>query len=222
VLVVGNRGDNDPGYVGEAFAARGGELVAVHRDDGTDLPSPDGFDAVVCLGSEWSVYWEHVAEQVQAEEQLLREAVAATIPVLGVCYGGQLLAHALGGSVQRAPVAEIGWHSIDSDVPEMIPTGPYVQWHYDRFTSPPGAVELARSPAGPQAFVLGAAMGVQFHPEATPLVVRRWLADPAVLAGVDTAAIIDEADRQDAAARIRADVLVQTFLTAGQRATFTR
>ncbi len=215
VLVIANHGDDDPGNVGEALRARGAELVVAHRDGADDLPSPAGFDAVVSLGSDWSVYWAHVADHVDREVGVLRTAAAAGTPVLGLCYGGQLLAHALGGAVERAPFPEIGWFSVDTDVPELIPPGPYVQWHSDRFTPPPGAVELARSTAGPQAFVLGRAMGLQFHPEATPDVVRRWLAgmaDEADGAGVDAEAFSAECDRRQEAARARADTIVATFL----------
>jgi GMP synthase-like glutamine amidotransferase len=215
ILVIANLGDDDPGYVGEALRVRGADLVVAHRDAHDDLPPPDGFAAVVSLGSDWSVYWAHVADHVGREVRVLQAATAAGTPVLGLCYGGQLLAHALGGTVERAPFPEIGWYAVDSDVPDLVPTGPYVQWHSDRFTSPPGALELARSAAGPQAFVLGRALGLQFHPEATPEVVRRWvvgMADQADGAGVDAEAFTAECDRRDGEARDRADRIVATFL----------
>jgi GMP synthase-like glutamine amidotransferase len=216
VLLIANLGDDDPGYVGEALVARAGQLTVAHRDGAAELPAPNTFDVVVSLGSEWSVYWPHVAAHVAREEVLLRAAVQARTPVLGICFGAQILAHALGGTVERAPDAEVGWYRVDSDVPDLLPPGPYVQWHWDRFRVPPGGHELARSAAGPQAFATGSALGVQFHPEATPAVLRRWSAGiDGLIDGTDTepGPIIAEAEQLDHEARERADRIVATFLS---------
>ena len=59
---------------------------------------------------------------------------------------------------------EIGWCSIDSDVGD-IAAGPWMQWHSDAVTLPPGAVELARNPFGVQAWRRGRLLCTQFHPE---------------------------------------------------------
>ena len=216
VLLVANRGDDDPGFVGAALTSRAAELVLAHREDAAALPDPAGFDVVVSLGSDWSVYWPRVADQVAAEATLLRAAVDAEVPVLGICYGGQVLAHALGGSVERAPEPEVGWLEVDSDVPELIPVGPYLQWHWDRFVAPPGSTELARSRVGPQAYVTGTALGLQFHPEATADMLRRWSHGvTGTLDGtdVDPADVVAEAERRSVEAAARADHLVQTFLS---------
>src|SRR5207237_122668 len=137
-------------------------------------------------------------------------------PVLGLCFGGQLLACALGGRVEPAPVPEIGWYDVESDRPDLLPTGPYVQWHSDRFLPPPGSTELARSPAGAQAFVHGRSLGRQFHPEATPSVVARWCAgmrDALAAAGTDADAFVAECERRAPEARARAARVVETFLS---------
>ncbi|MFF4350111.1 hypothetical protein [Streptomyces sp. NPDC001530] len=65
--------------------------------------------------------------------------------------------------------------SIESDRPGLIPTGPWFQWHFDRFVVPPGAVEWARGPVGTQAFRSGRVLGAQFHPESTEATLRQWL-----------------------------------------------
>ena len=215
VLLIANRGDEDSGYVGDALRERGAELVTVLREDQDHLAGPAGYDAVVSLGSEWSVYWPHVAAEVGLEVDLLRSAVGAGVPVLGICYGGQILAHALGGTVGRAATPEIGWYEVESDVPVLLPPGPYVQWHSDMFVGPPGSTELARSPAGSQAFVLGCAVGLQFHPEATPAVVRRWAEGmPSDLPeGLDAAAFAAQSEARDEEARQRARTIVGTFLS---------
>jgi GMP synthase-like glutamine amidotransferase len=216
VLMVANRGDDDPGYVGAALEARGAEIVVAHREDPEHLPDPLGFDVVVSLGSDWSVYWPRVADQVAAEAALLRAAADAQVPVLGICFGGQVLAHALGGTVERAPEPEVGWFDVDSDLPDLIPVGPYLQWHWDRFVPPPGSTELARSAAGSQAYVSGSALGLQFHPEATAQMLRRWSEGvTGTLDGTDVrpADVVAEADERGGDASARADHLVEMFLS---------
>jgi len=216
VLLLANRGDDDPGYVGAALDARGASTRVAHREDTAALPDPTGFDVVVSLGSDWSVYWDRVSDHVAGEAALLRAAVEADVPVLGLCFGGQVLAHALGGRVEPAPEPEVGWFEVDTDVPDLIPAGPYLQWHWDRFEVPPGSTELARSRVGPQAYVLGSALGLQFHPEATAAMLRRWSAGTTgMLEGttVDPRDVVAEAEQRADEASARAERLVATFLS---------
>ncbi len=218
VLVLANRDDPETGLIGDALVARGATLHRVWRDDVADpMPAVDEHDRVLVLGSEWSVHWEHLAPAVEREADFLRACVNASVPVLGICYGAQILAHALGGEVEVAPDGgEIGWFTIDSDVADQIPTGPYMQWHTDRFSVPPGAVELARSPVGPQAYAYGAALGVQFHPEVTPEIVGRW-AGGGVAAlearGMTVDGLVAQSREHEEAATQRATLIVDTFLS---------
>ena len=71
---------------------------------------------------------------------------------------------------------EVGWLDVETLAPDVVPPGPWLQWHADAFTVPPGAELLARSPVCPQAFRLGPHLGVQFHPEVTAAVVEDWVA----------------------------------------------
>jgi GMP synthase-like glutamine amidotransferase len=219
VLVLANRDDPETGLIGDALVDRGATLHRVWRDDVADpMPATDEHDLVLVLGSEWSVHWEHLAPAVEREATFLRACVSTSVPVLGICYGAQILAHALGGAVEVAPGGgEIGWFTIDSDVPEQIPAGPYMQWHTDRFSLPPGAVELARSPVGPQAYAYGSALGVQFHPEVTPEIVGRW-AEGGVAAleerGMTPDGLVAESREHAQAASQRATLIVDTFLSA--------
>lgn len=138
---------------------------------------------VVSLGSGWSTYWDHVADAVQAEQELLRTAIDRGSMILGVCFGAQQLATALGGTVERAPVPEIGWCPVevapagvgDPDI-ALVLAGEWMQWHYDAITVPPDATTVAVSPVGVQAFTHGRCLGVQFHPEVTESIVREWAA----------------------------------------------
>jgi GMP synthase-like glutamine amidotransferase len=135
--------------------------------------------AIVALGSSASAYWGEPA-WIAEECDLLARRVAAGVPVLGICFGAQALARALGGEVARAPRPEIGWVRPTSDRPEL--TGPYLAWHFDAITLPPGATPLAATPDALQAFTRGRAMGLQFHPEVTPGIWRDWAEDdPAAL-----------------------------------------
>ena len=173
-LLVANSDDCDPGFVGERFRHHGFSFAECHREHPGDWPALEGHDLLVLLGSEWSVYWPHVADHVGAEVALVQQAVRRGVPVFGVCFGTQVLAHALGGSVRRADTAEIGWMHVESDVPDVVASGPWMEWHYDVVTLPGGATELARTAVGPQAWLLGRTFSTQFHPEVHEGIIRRW------------------------------------------------
>jgi GMP synthase-like glutamine amidotransferase len=163
-----------PALLGEWAEARGipYEVHRVDLDPG-GLPALDEQPFICSLGSDHNPNDRHV-RAVAAELDYVAQAVERGIPVLGLCYGGQLLASVLGARIERAPEPELGWVRIESEDPALIPEGPWLQWHYDRFTLPPGARELARSPRAIQAFVHGTHLGVQFHPESTIEIVREW------------------------------------------------
>lgn len=144
-------------------------------------PDPAGYAFVASLGHDLGANDTH-EPAVAAEHELLAQAVERGTPVLGLCYGGQVLAAVLGARVARAPVPELGWREIGTDDPELVPAGPWLEWHYDRFEVPPGATELARTRDASQAFRLGAHLGVQFHPEATVEIVEGWARADAVAA----------------------------------------
>jgi GMP synthase-like glutamine amidotransferase len=141
------------------------------------FPDPTDYDVLVPLGARWPVYDEALrGAWVGAEMTMMRDAADAGVPTLGVCFGGQLLAAAFGGSVSRAVTPEIGWYHVASDQDELVPSGPWFQWHFDNWSLPPGATEIARTPNSSQAFVLGKALALQFHPELDRALLERWLA----------------------------------------------
>jgi GMP synthase-like glutamine amidotransferase len=175
-------------------------------------PDPAAADAVVALGSDRSV---HAPDDpwIALELAFLRDAHDAGVPVLGICFGGQALAAALGGSVERAPALEIGWTDVRG---EDGYGGRWFAWHEDAFRAPPGAVELARAASGLQAFRLGRSVGLQFHPEVTPAIVDDWF-DGARDAVADSAAVRAETRAGVADARRRAFALFDR-IAAGWRA----
>ncbi len=172
-LVIANGDDADPGVVGERLRDHGFVLTMAAREDPGAWPELGGLDLVLLLGSDWSVYWDHVAPSVEAEVELVRRSHESGLAVLGICFGAQVVATALGGRAERGAREQIGWFDVESDVP-AIGAGPWMQWHYDVCVVPPGAVELARDELCPQAFQLGRTLATQFHPEATPEIVARW------------------------------------------------
>ena len=119
----------------------------------TDFPDVSGFDLVVPMGAPWASYDETIGTWVSPSWSCCARPTATGIPVLGICFGGQLLALAHGGTVAKARQAEFGWVSIESDDEALVPTGPWFQWHHDGWTVPPGAREIARNAAASQAFV---------------------------------------------------------------------
>lgn len=179
-----------------------------------DFPDPAGYDAVLVLGAPWSAYAPEVAGWVRPELELMRRADQSGVPVLGICFGGQLLATAHGGLVHKSPFPEIGWRPVHSDEPWLA--GPWFQWHYDRWLTPPDAVELARNGAAPQAFRLRRNLALQFHPEIDTAALKGWLEfggdREAVAAGLDPEILLAQTEAAEADAAVRARRLVDSFL----------
>ena len=214
-LVLEHEADAPAGILAEWAAARGIalEVHAWHTDDSTP-PNPTGRPFVVCLGSEASAF-DDAVPWLAAERAVLDRAIAHDVPVLGICFGGQHLARALGGTVGRATRPEVGWLDVESLDPEVVPPGAYLQWHRDAFTPPPGARLLARSPVSAQAFAHGRHLGVQFHPEVTPAIAMDWATSyPASVtaAGTTVASVQEGGVTHAEGARLRAHALFDGFL----------
>jgi GMP synthase-like glutamine amidotransferase len=221
VVVIRHHDVDSAGFLGEAFAARGASLSTHLFPDEGDLPVLDGVDHIVVLGSISSVNDDH--PWIAAELDWLREADRRGVPVLGICFGGQALCVASGGRVELAPDKEIGWFTVSPavtdlvpGVPELVPAGPWVEFHSDRCLPPPSATVLASNELGVQAFRVGRHLGVQFHPEVDGGQLKRWLdsgADKeAVAHGQDPGEFLAQTIREEPAARTRADQLVASAL----------
>jgi len=214
VVVVRHHGVDSAGFIGDAFEARGAAL-AVHLlpDDGP-LPAFDGVDHVVVLGANSSV--NDPEPWIPAELDWLRAADRAGVPVLGICFGAQALCAALGGRVEAMDRKEIGWTLVDSLDHDVIPVGPWLEFHGDRCLLPATATVLARNDAGIQAFRIGRHLAFQFHPEVDGPQLKRWLDaggdKDAERLGVDPGQFLADTIREEPAARARADRLVAAAL----------
>jgi GMP synthase-like glutamine amidotransferase len=215
------------GPVGERFAHHGFEIdtflvVPEERfhspDIAVDYPSLDDYDVVVPLGAPWGA-WDDacIGTWLRTEVDWLGAAVRGGMPVLGICFGGQLVARAMGGAVAPAPRGEIGWTTIWSDRPDLVGQGPWFQFHYDRWELPPGAVEIARNPAASQAFTIERTLAVQFHPELDAAGLKGWLdwgGDRKVMEeGLDPDVMLAHTVAEQASARERTFALVDAFLS---------
>ena len=172
-----------PGYLAEFLDARSMPWQLFRIDAGDALPEgPQQFSGLVFMGGPMSVNDD--LPWIPPVLALIRGAVAADIPVLGHCLGGQLMSKALGGSVGANPVKEIGWGEL------RVAQSPLAQqwfgetvaflgfhWHGETFTLPAGATGVLASGHCPnQAFALGKHLGFQCHIEMTEAMVREWCA----------------------------------------------
>jgi GMP synthase-like glutamine amidotransferase len=173
-LLVGNRGDADAGLVGARLGEVGFSFEQNEREYPREWKSLAGVDLLLLLGSEWSVYWEGNEKEVAAEADLVTTAMQRGVPIFGICYGAQLIAHALGGTVTRSHTPEVGWHVVSSTAYPDLLSGSWLQWHYDVFTLPSSLQSVAANDVGPQAMLGRRVFATQFHPEATLDIITRW------------------------------------------------
>jgi GMP synthase-like glutamine amidotransferase len=148
-------------------------------------PPAAGFDAVMIFGGSMHVDQNDAHPWLTPEKEFLRQQLERGTPILAVCLGSQLLAEAAGAVPYRSPEPEIGWYDIEiteagAADPLLGPLAPSVElfeWHHYVAPLPPGAVELARTPACVQAYRIEGkpAWGLQFHAEVTRENLFSWL-----------------------------------------------
>jgi GMP synthase-like glutamine amidotransferase len=180
------------------------------------FPDMSGYDVLITGGSvRFLTNKDEIDTWIHTELDLLRATHRRGMPILGICFGGQLLAEALGGSVEVAPVPEIGWFEIEGDGNPVGP-GPWMEWHHDRFVPPPEAEILARTDGAVQLMRIDKSVGTQFHPEVDTAHVEGWLdaADDGYLEqhGIVRDQLLDDVRRHEDANRDRCYALVDWFL----------
>ena len=187
LFVLHHLDKNFLGGAGDPLREAGLEIEERDLKHGDPLPEPGEADAILSLGGDQSVRDIDKYDYLKAEVEFLREEAERGTPILGVCLGGQLLAHALGGTVDRLPQRIVDWVAVDKlpDADGDPVIGPLpdpvraLHWNEDGFTVPPGAVELlTRAAEGGEAFRWrDSAWGIQFHPEADGEILDGWYED---------------------------------------------
>ena len=144
------------------------DIEVFHNPSG-EFPDGYNYDGVVVTGSAASVYWDR--EWIGQLKTWVGGAVEAGLPVLGVCFGHQLLADVLGGRVEAMGEYEIGYRTVNHDGESRLLEGiddsmTVFTTHSDRVAEPPpGSTVFAENDYGIHGFRKNQAMGVQFHPE---------------------------------------------------------
>jgi GMP synthase-like glutamine amidotransferase len=173
--VVGNKEELDLGHIEPVLHGLGFHIEIRIREDSIDLSDVVQSDLVLLLGSSWSLTESWVREKCQQEISLIHALTARGVPMLGICFGAQLLSSAFGGVVSRNSSPEIGWSTVGFDDTNPVIAGEWMQWHYDGFSCPTGATTLASNSFGVQAISIARSLGVQFHPEVDEQVLDSWL-----------------------------------------------
>ena len=226
VLIIEHDHVSPPGPVAERFRFHGftvDQFLVVPADKfdepnvEREFPNLADYDVVVPMGAPWGAWDDdRIGAWLKPEFDFISEAIDADVPIFGICFGGQLLARALGGSVAPGPKPEIGWTVVHTDRPDLVPAGPWFQFHYDRWQLPAEALEIARNSAASQAFTNGRNLGVQFHPELTPEMLLGWLnnggRDLVIKDGQDPDVLLAHTKAEQAAAKERTNQLVDAFL----------
>ncbi len=216
VLFVRHHLEDDPGLVGEAFAARGFEIHVAMMDGRSPTPTVEGFDVLVLLGSKSSVYDVEVeAAWFGRELSLIDEAAQLAIPILGICFGAQALCLFYGGVVEPSDQPELGWYEVEAHNDSGIAPGPWFEYHFDRCHLPTGAQLWASSPRAVQAFAIGPNVGVQFHPEIDDVQLTEWFKvseGDARAFGVNPDQLLLQTRAETPAALRRAQDLVDLYL----------
>ena len=182
ILIFRHAPHEGPGYLSDYLDRHRLPWRLVRIDRGEPVPtSIDGIPGLVFMGGPMSV--NDPLPWIPQMTNLIQQAVAADIPVLGHCLGGQLIGKALGGVITKNPIKEIGW------LPVQRVAGPVADgwlnglphefevfhWHGETFSIPPGATRILGSrDCANQAFVLGNTLGFQCHVEMTADLVREW------------------------------------------------
>lgn len=176
----------DLGCIGPWLARRGCRVTMSRLWAGEPPPATPDFDALIVMGGPMNIYEHDAHPWLLPEKRLIRAAIDAGRPALGICLGSQLIADVMGGPVTRNAHTEIGWFDVNlhpagraqplfADWPDRFSA---FHWHGDTFAIPPGAQNLMSSEGcAHQGYTIGdRVIGLQFHLEVTAADARVWLA----------------------------------------------
>lgn len=227
IVVVRFEASCPPGLLEDAAARAGVDLEVIATDLDEQVPGDlDDAAGLVLLGGTMDVSDAPAYPALEASIALIRVAAGQDLPALGICLGGQLAAHALGGRAYRSPRGpEYGWiplaftrsgradpvvGALDSDV-EVFSS------HHDVFDLPPGADLLAWGGHSPnQAFRLGSVVGVQFHPEVDAALVASWHDHASTPPPLPKATVVAAAERNAPQARRMLDAFCRLAANPGR------
>lgn len=225
LLVIVNHIESQPGLLTQWMISEKVEFDL--RIGGVSrLPEPSAlsaYDGLIMLGGGYMPDETDRAPWLEAEARLSRHALETDLPQFGICLGGQLIAHVIGGDVRAqtgAPEKGYTWVDMTADAaqdPVFSAIGnraAFVESHVDRIVElPPEATLLATSVACRiQAFRVGNAWGTQFHPESTGENIRHWDAEKLQELGFDKGTLLAEAEERGEDSRQDAKALLRAFL----------
>lgn len=189
ILVIQHNDDDNLNDLAQPFFEAGLEIVQWHAaKTAAPVDSLDGFSGLVSLGAFAGVEDEAETPWMPFERKLIETALEQEMPVLGLCFGSQLLASVAGAEVGKSGRPEVGWYQVQmsedaASDPLMSVLGPepeVIQYHYDTFnwqTLPENLTILATAGGMNQAFRVGKnAWGTQFHIEMNLPTMLGWIA----------------------------------------------
>jgi len=185
VVIFRHVATEGPGYFATYLSRHGIPWQVIKIDEGEGVPdNPRAFSGMAFMGGPMSV--NDALPWIPQALNLIAAAADAGVPVIGHCLGGQLMSKALGGTVTRNAVREIGWGRVDVDGHQLarawfggLPASfDAFHWHGETFSVPPGAARLLSSSyCENQAFALGPHLAMQCHVEMTEALIRLWCQD---------------------------------------------
>ena len=181
ILTIQNIEYETLGTFKELFQSDGYKIETIDAQSDIIPSNAESYKAIVILGGPMAVYEEK--KYLRDEEVLIKDAIKKQVPILGICLGSQLIAHAAGGRVYKGVRKEIGWHDVNiTDIGKKDlfngirdKTIRAFQWHGDTYELPRNAIIMATSKLYPQAFRIGSAVGIQFHLEVNREMIERWM-----------------------------------------------
>lgn len=215
-IVIQHSPDTGIGLVGPILRdLHGFELQTIDaRTASLDDIDPDAADLFVLLGSPNGVYDVHIP-WIEAELEFTKKLLARQRPIMGICFGAQMLAAALGAEVKPMGYRDTGW-MINDDAVDELWAGPWFRWHGDNFNLPQGARKLASAGRSIQGFQKGNTVGMQFHPEVDVGIIQGWVEinrESLISRDVDIGQLLYTADAKVKEAQPRVESLVADVLT---------